>query len=307
MLAADFSFTGKGLFTASGDASLLAGDLRTRFGVNASHLRYSLGGDLAALGYSGVANTFGAYARNTLISRPNSELAVQAGARVRATQSDISLLNSHGRARIDELQFQLTGRLDDIFLGRGQSRFRIQGTLGRLRLRDSASQLYDDYTARTAGAFGKVEFSFEREQLVSKHLGVLAQGRGQWTGRNLDPSEKMSLSDSSALRAFSPGQLTADSAIVLSLEGRAEWNLPSISRGKAGVSLFADKAWARRNERPWAGYGASPDLNLTDAGTSAWLMLGPAQMKVSWAREIGTPLKAGVHQDRFWFTISGAL
>ena len=303
----EVSRTDEGLVTFAADASLLAGDFTTRYGLSASHLRYALGGELAALGYSGLSEALTGYVRGPLARRERSALAGQVQFGLKRTAADITLLDSHARSRIISVAPSLSGQWGRSDPKRANTAFALGLTLGHLRLIDQPSQTYDALTARTAGTFTKLSLAVRRIQPITGPFSLLARFQWQWASRNLDPSEKFQVTGPDSLRAFGIGQVTADIAAVTGLEGRARLGIDGGDSGYLTLSAFYETGWAKRNRDTWPGYGQAADLRLSDVGAGLQFEVSDRfSLHVTAAREIGTLRTGGSAQRRVWAGISEA-
>ena len=99
---------------------------------------------------------------------------------------------------------------------------------------------------------------------------------GQWTNRNLDSAEKMSLGGPASVRAYDVSVVSGDTAVVGTVDlrrslGVLPWGVP----GKWQVSVFLDAASVTVNSKPWTTAVNSVDLLGTGVGLE-WS--GPQQL-----------------------------
>ena len=253
------TYAGGGFYSFSADSGLPLGYAGDRAGVTASHLRYALGREFAPLQASGLADTAGVYVshpiRRTLTDSMDLRLDLQA----RKIQSDIGVTGGQSREAAAVALLSLSGSRLDHWLKTGSTQWRVAWTAGDLRLQDETSRAFDAAAARTAGSFGKLSYSLRREELIVPGVSLFASLTGQWTGRNLDPSEKIGLAGPAAVRAYSSGAVSADKANILTVESRIALPTNLLPGVQMAVAPFYDRAWATYNATPWATYGGPRD------------------------------------------------
>jgi len=183
---------------------------------------------------------------------------------------------------------------------------------GVLNLKGSRNEDTQAKDANPAGYFHKLRMSLSQEQSLLSDLSVYGAFSGQWTGKNLDSSEKFSLGGASGVRAYGSGEASGSLGRMLNLELR--W------RVSPGLTLthFYDVGRVRTNVRN--AYPGAPEINvygLRGRGMSMnWQAFDAVSLRVVWARRQGVNPKpndvTGKDQDgtlvknRVWLSANAA-
>lgn len=93
-------------------------------------------------------------------------------------------------------------------------------TVGNLDIRDATALASDAAGAQTQGGYGKLTAGLSRVSLLPKSFTLTTSLRGQQslTGKNLDGSERMSVSGSGGVMAYPPGELIGTNALFARVE-----------------------------------------------------------------------------------------
>lgn len=189
--------------------------------------------------------------------------------------------------------------------------------MGDLDLSKVASSLTSDQGAggaKTNGSFEKSSLQFLRIQRVTEKLNLQLLANAQFSNKNLDSSEKLSLGGATGVRAYPSGEASGDEGRKISID--AKYNVKSGTRfGDIIASVFYDYGKIRQykdtldismttpNEYSLEGWGVALDL----------ISAGRYNVKVGWADAIGgNPGKTseGKNSDgrgdlsRYWFLAS---
>jgi hemolysin activation/secretion protein len=305
------TYSGKGLTAASAELEAPLPWRGLRLGLTASHLGYALGGEYEVLGYSGVADEFGLSISAPLVSGPRRTLIARADAGWKSTSNTIAILGTSSAARNLAGSASVVGawRWSDPSnptWGGGFSQFSAGLEVGRLQLLDAQSRTFDALTARTAGDYGKLSFRLQHDQELQSGVALTARMRGALASRNLDPSEKFVLTGPEAARAFPSGRITADDAVLATLEARLPIRVP-YEPLSVSVSVFADAGGGRVNHRPWFGYDGPATVRLADAGVALSFSLARRlNGSVTAAAEVGAPQIAGRRSTLISFSLNGS-
>jgi hemolysin activation/secretion protein len=227
-----------------------------RIGVQASQLRYALGGAFAALQYKGAAHT-GALS----LSYP---LHLSA-----STQSHLELLHHSRRAVDDSIAGNVNSKRSrttslihshshsgEAFGKALDQRLQSAFTAGQLDLsRNPAASAFDAANASAAGHFSKLRVDYQASYALQSGQQLQARLSQQWTRHNLDSSEKASLGGSQSVRAYPVGEANGDQATLASLEWRV--NINPLLGLAASFTSFIDWGRIEQNRRPWAAALAS--------------------------------------------------
>jgi hemolysin activation/secretion protein len=268
--------------------------LGTVAGGSLSTLNYGLGDNLAQLDASGHVHAGGVYLKHPLVRSYRRNLSALLRYDRLLLEDRIGAVSTRINKRISAWSAGLSGDFLDGFNGGAQTSGSLSHTHGRLDL-DSDSNVVDAASARSAGDFGKVEWSLQR---LAERLQLQLLGNGQWASKNLDSSQKMVLGGPSSVRAYPSGEAAGDEGYFLSAEAqyalRLSW--PGIWR----ATLFYDHGHVTINRDPWTnanngrtlrGFGVG--MLVTDA--AGWL----ARVSLAWKRG-EAPQTDSDHSPRMW-------
>ncbi len=139
----------------------------------------------------------------------------------------------------------LTSSADDNWLGfLGRTTLTGSMTLGNLEINEDVASAQDALGAKTQGDYGKVNFAFNRVTYLDQSWRLMTSLRMQHTlfNKNLDGSEDMALSGISGVKAYPPGEFSAENAYLFNAE--AQYVLPVENPFSARLGFFYDKGYA---------------------------------------------------------------
>ena len=109
-------------------------------------------------------------------------------------------------------------RQDKLFSG-GTNRVSLTGIYGVLDLSDNTSNFETDHlTAKSDGEYWKLSLNANRFQRITESVSAVIKFNGQYTDKNLDGAEQLSLGGPSAVRAYPANEAAGDQGFVTSLE-----------------------------------------------------------------------------------------
>ena len=260
-----------------------------RGSLHQSQVFYTLGDTFADMNATGRANTTSAALTYPLIRSRSFSLATSFGFDHKYLQDDIESVDNH-IPRTDNLwNFGLSGTFSDSWGGGSNNAFSLTYSRGNLSFENDTAAAVDDATAQTAGAFGKLLFSYQRQQYLRKNLQLNLNFTGQWADKNLDSSEKFFLGGATGVRAYPQGEASGDQGYRLSAEMRLL--IPGLSTAKSSffATGFFDCGAVQINKNPWSG-----DSNFRS--------LSGAGLGILWARGNDTSLRL----DYAWKTSAEA-
>ena len=147
---------------------------------------------------------------------------------------------------------------------------------GKLDIRDASALEIDGATARTDGTFEKVVYTALHLQNVGLGLSLYGAVSGQRAGKNLDPSEKLSLGGPDAVRAYPQGEGVGDTGVLGTVE----------LRHSTGPFLFFDEGYINVNKDPFLPGSNSATLRGAGVGFNLSLFEG-VRLRASWAWRLG--------------------
>lgn len=252
-----------------------------RAGVSATAMRYRVQGDFEALDARGEAYTQGVEISYPVLRSARETLRFRATYEHGRFRDDILGTALH-RKEIHRVSIGMGGERRDN-LGGGRTRYEATFSMGGLDLSDvRADEALDAATARTDGAFGRLNAELMRDQRLPAGLVARVRVSAQLAlGGNLDSSEKFALGGVYGVRAYSSSEAAGDSGVL----GAVELHRP-ITRGPLeGLDLYAffDAGKIRRQTDTWPGWagpGARNSYGLMGVGGGVSLTL-PGQIALN--------------------------
>lgn len=247
-----------GLVSGSLSSSVAAGGDGYRLGFSLSRLSYQLAGSYKELGAVGSANTFGVEASYPFVRSTDTNMRVRLSAETKRLRDDIQLVGSINPKRNHTLDVAVN--VDHRDTWGGVSAGQIVASMGSLRLLDETRRAADAVGLNTGRSYGKLGVQFARQQALGGPFSLYLRAGGQYSGGNLDSSEKFALSGPGAVRAYAPGEASVDQGGLLTLEARYAVDYLG---GSFVWGLFHDRAEGRVNRRPLVAAGNEPKLSGT--------------------------------------------
>lgn len=261
--------TGAGLKYGRVAYSAPVGNMGTKLGVAFSKMDYKLGKDFAPLNAIGQSTVSSIYAVQPFIRSRNNNLygtLTYDSKRLTDDQNNVNVTNK----KAGVLAFGLSGDMRDALGGGGLSAGSLTFTRGSLNVGGNAAYAANDaLTARTDGAYSKVNYSASRLQRIDDAWSFYAGITGQSANKNLDSSEKFVLGGL-GVRAYPQGEASGDSGVLVNLEAR--YTVPGFDFGQMQVLGFVDAGSITLHKTTWAGWqpvgapGFPNNYNLSGAG-----------------------------------------
>jgi hemolysin activation/secretion protein len=206
-------------FGSLGYALPLGGD-GLRLSASASKTAYLLGDKFASINVHGTADVLSAGLSYPLLRSREHNLNLSGQFQKKRLYDAKDGLDSHKSSDVLPLTLGFDRR--DDWLGGGVVYGSVSYAYGQLNL-DEMLGATDAETARTAGRFAKWNLDMARKQSLPVGLEGSARMAVQWTGKNLDSSEKFSLGGPTGVRAYPSGEGLGDRGWLLQAELRAQW------------------------------------------------------------------------------------
>jgi hemolysin activation/secretion protein len=277
----------------------------TRLGGAYSGLHYKLGDGLESLEGHGTAEVGSLWVKHPLVRSENADLYLQVQYDRLTLHDDLDATALRTDRHLNDGSASLTGDARDALLAGAVSTVNLTATYGQLNFDNGAAETADAATARTRGSFSKWNLNLARQQQFGATDGVYVSFAGQWTGDNLDSSQKMIAGGPYTVRAYDLGALSGDTGEL----GSAEFQhaLGAAWGGIWQACAFFDTEHVVVNRNPWVtGTNAA---TLSGAGIGlAWS--GPHQ----WSAKLELAARVGavptlVHDPasaRLWAEINRA-
>ncbi|PTU68342.1 ShlB/FhaC/HecB family hemolysin secretion/activation protein [Chromobacterium haemolyticum] len=271
---------------------LPVGPWLTRVGAAYSNMEYRLGRDFTDLEAHGNARIQSGFLSQPLWRGRNASVYAQLMYDDKRLKDDIDVIDSRGVKRVRLWTAMLSANGQDSWGGGGISQASLAYAYGQLGIDDPIARWADRRTADTQGHFGKLSLSAVRLQRLNQRFSLYAQFNGQWTDRNLDSSEKISLGGPYAVRAYPAGDASGDQGWIGNLELRyAAW--PGVE-----TALFYDYGQTRANKRDW-GY-RNPVLSRAAAGLGLNWLRDSLRLNVSAAWRVGNDGGQDTRNPAIW-------
>jgi hemolysin activation/secretion protein len=195
----------------------------------------------------------------------------------------------------------LNGDARNEWLAGGINSWNLGWSTGRVAFDNAAAQLYDASTANSQGSFSKWNANFIRLQALTPAASLHLTAAGQWAGKNLDSSQKMSAGGPHTVRAYDMGVLSGDNGYFLSAEYRHK--LPGNYVGQWQLAAFVDRAHVTFNSNAWPAVTGASSSTLNGAGVGInWNAPEQWSLKASLATPIGSKpaLVGSTRSTRAW-------
>jgi hemolysin activation/secretion protein len=236
-------------------ASILmpVGPLGTKVGGAVSDLNYRLGTpSFSPLKVNGAAYVTSLTAIHPFIRSRNTNLMLIAQSDKREFY-DIQLTSGNvNLKKADVYSLSLSGDFRDRLGGGGINVFNAAYTLGELKFGNAALEAADLAGRRTNGLYGKTNITLSRLQAVADRVAFYGSFSQQFTNKNLDPSEKISLGGPNGVRAYPQGEGAGDEGYFATLEMRYRLPVEESLPGSMVLAGFYDFGRAILIKRPSA-------------------------------------------------------
>jgi hemolysin activation/secretion protein len=186
---------------------------------------------------------------------------------------------------------------------------------GDVNQNDAAALTTDQGARRVEGSFAKLGYNLGLIQTLSQRWSLNASLRGQYAGKNLDSSERMSLGGNAGIRAYPGAEGTGDQG----WQGSVNFNYQA--SGTLTTRLFYDVGQIWVNKREYVGWNAAtPNLanryDLQGVGLGFdWRFVPGATLALNLAAPLGNNPSADARGNdsdarrrsvRGWITVSAA-
>jgi len=246
------------------------GPLGTKLGVSYNKVEYSLGKDFASLQAHGFAEVYSVYALHPFVRSRNFNVVGIAGFDRKKFEDRIDTTATVDNKTADAYNLGVSGDFSDSVFGGSINAFSVTATNGNVDIKDPALKLLDQSALgyQTLGSYTKVDYKYERQQVLRDNVSLLVAVNGQLASKNLISGEQFSLGGPQGVRAYPVGEGVGDEGVVLNTELR--WNVPRsdfmlntfVDYGHSRLhktQTLADIAAGTANTRNILGYGLGLD------------------------------------------------
>ncbi|MCF8151395.1 MAG: BamA/TamA family outer membrane protein [Burkholderiaceae bacterium] len=224
-------------------ASILVpvGPWGTKVGGAYTELKYRLGTPLfEAIKARGAAAVNSFTAIHPIVRSRNTNLLVIAQHDKRKFYDIQAAAGAETFKKTDVSSLGLSGDFRDTLGGGGINVFSFAYTLGDLKFGNEGLRTTDLAGRKTGGLYGKTNISMSRLQAVSERLALYGSYSEQFTNKNLDASEKISLGGPNAVRAYPQGEGAGDRGYFATIELRYRMPLEETLPGSIVLAGFYD-------------------------------------------------------------------
>ncbi len=277
----------------------------TKMGFNYNYVTYQMGGLFKTLNAYGDAHNICFSLTQPIIRNRNLILNATFAGEGKILDDRIESAQYSNQRLSASCQTGLTGIQMDNILGGGSTSLSLGFIRGQLGLNDAETLSRDQSSngLHTNGGYAKFNMSLARTQTISHGWTLYAGAYGQWSNKNLNSSEQLSLTGPSAVRAWQTSESCADQGFIATAELRYLFDSTGELPGKLELSAFVDHGYATLHNTPLPDAGNNTS-NLIGAGfgvkwfvaknyslqsTAAWKISGassPAEIPMVYAQAI---------------------
>ncbi|TFZ00134.1 ShlB/FhaC/HecB family hemolysin secretion/activation protein [Ramlibacter humi] len=282
--ATGLASTNGNLLNARVAYSALARSDGTRIEGAVGRTTYSLGDVYSALGARGTADSYELSATHPWKRTRNASVELGAGLVHRDLRDEVGATATSTRKTSDALVLRAsTNRTHGVFGMDGITAASATVTFGTLHFRDAAAGALDAAGAQTAGSWSKLNLAATRVSALPSRLQLTTGVRAQHVlnGRNLDGSERLTVSGVGGVPAYPLGELAGDNALVAQAELAAP--LGTVGDARVQGTVFADWGLARAAHPINA---AGQTRQIADAGVGLNVGYGNSLLRVALATRV---------------------
>lgn len=244
---------------------------------------YALGGEFSGLDAVGQSNSVDVSLSYPIQKSIRQTVGVRLTFSSRQMQDEIRVVGMSTSKSAQSAALMLAATRDEPWLGlSGQTRMELGYTQGHLKLEDSAlANDQADGGAHTNGDYAKLTASLSRFTQLSKQLSCQAWIKTQQAlmNKNLDGSEDFAVSGAHGVKAYAPGELSAENGYLVGVE--LGYALLPFNGMDWSLSAFADHGRAVMQNR-MAGFDAK-SLSDVGAGLSVRYKAFYSRLQIAWA------------------------
>ncbi|MEC5218851.1 hemolysin activation/secretion protein [Actimicrobium sp. GrIS 1.19] len=270
---------GGGLLNARLGYGLLLAPNGLRGEVAISQTQYQLGDTYSSLNAKGTARALDATMTYPVRRIRAQTIEASMNLAYKDLEDKIDSTGTRTPKTSSAVTFGLLVRDESQVLGLdGLTRFSLNLTAGELRINDAAARALDAAGANTQGSFSKAHVSLSRVSLLPNAFSLTTALSTQQviTNKNLDGSERMTVSGSNGVMAYPSGELIGSNATLVHLELARP--LPALGKLQSNWQVFgnwgqasAAKSLATEKTRKLSDVGIGWAANYGDAIIKAHL------------------------------------
>ncbi len=265
-----------------------------RVGAAYFDTRYKLGKEFANLLANGTARSTSVFAAYPFIRSQMRNLSGTVAVEKKDLNDRVDATGTQTKKKIGVTTLGLSGNMQDALWGGGISSFDLSLVMGRLAIHSPTALTIDNASAKTNGSYSRVGYSLNRLQRLGNSTLLAAGFSGQFSGKNLDSSEKFSLGGLNGVRAQPQGEASGDEGFRGSIELRQAFT-PNIQ----GTLFYDFGSITRINKTPFGAVAAN-SRNLSGAGFGMNATFGKVLVRtaLAWRVDGGLPTSLPASQVR---------
>ena len=223
--------------------------LQTTFRV--SKMEYDLGAPFASTDPTGYSTEFFLGFNKELMIKPDKSLTSSLSFSRNDYVNDLNT-GSNSNKDIIKSSLNLTYNNQDKYFSGGANTVAFTGTFGSLDLTDNTTNFdTDQLTAKANGDYWKLAINVNRFQRVTDTVSTVIKFNGQYTDKNLDGAEQLSLGGPNGVRAFPSNEGAGDQGFISSLEFNK-----TFSKNRR-LTLFYDYGKIQLHKQAWENWNST--------------------------------------------------
>ena len=216
-----------------------------------SKMMYDLGAPFHSTDPTGYSTEFFLGFNKELMIKPNKGLTSSLSFSRNDYVNDLNT-GSNSDKDIVKTSSNLTFNNQDKFFSGGTNTLSLTGIYGVLDLSDNASNFETDHlTAKSDGEYWKLSLNANRFQRITDSVSAVFKFNGQYTDKNLDGAEQISLGGPTAVRAYPSNEAAGDQGFVASLEFNK-----SLTKNKK-ITFFYDYGKIQLHKIAWDNWNST--------------------------------------------------
>ena len=246
------------------------------FNSSFSRTRYELGGNFANLNADGSSDTVDFGVRYPLLRTNQHNLWLASGGEIRRLTDSVRATNTETKKAVRAGNLSINGSFQDSLGAGGYTQLSLQNTFGRLNIRSAEARAIDAASAKTQGSYYKLTANLNRTQYFNQQWSLWANVSVQWSNKNLDSGEQMSIGGLDGVSAYSSNAVSGDKGILANLQLRYAVNpyITLLGFYDVGGAKLRNKPFAQgKNHRRLQGAGVGLNIQvkqLAIEAKSAW-------------------------------------
>ena len=216
-----------------------------------SKMEYDLGAPFASTDPTGYSTEFFLGFNKELVVKPDKGLTSSFSFSRNDYVNDLNT-GSNSNKDIIKTSSNLTFNNQDKFFSGGANTVSLTGIYGVLDLTDNSTNYdTDQLTAKSDGEYWKLSLNANRFQRVTDSVSAVLKFNGQYTDKNLDGAEQISLGGPNAVRAYPANEAAGDQGFVTSLEFNK-----TFTKNKK-LTFFYDYGKIQLHKQTWSNWNST--------------------------------------------------